>query len=231
MSARQWRIIVPEYVVEQKRPHNPNTEKPMNRKLFRLIVLLLAAFTFTPSHAFSMDETKALSTLRQKAEQGDAWGQDLLVTLYYFGGAGVKQDYAEAAKWFRLAAMQGFAEAQYFLGREYYGGQAVEQNHAEAAKWFQLAAQQGHADAQFNIGVMYSSGQGVKQDYFEAVKWYRQAAAQGHADAQFNLGIACTNGNGVEKSYALAKDWFRAACNNGNQRGCSQVRILEQKGY
>ena len=167
----------------------------MNRKLFRSLMLLLAAFTLSPSRAFCLDETRAMSTLRQKAEQGDAWGQDLLGIFYYYGSQGVKPDYAEAAK------------------------------------WFHLAAQQGHADAQFNIGVMYSNGQGVKQDYFEAVKWYRKAAAQGHADAQFNLGVAYTNGNGVEKSYALAKDWFRTACNNGNQRGCSQARILEQKGH
>ncbi len=215
----------------KKHTYNPNTKKPMNRKLLRLIVLLLAAFTLGPSHAFSMDEPKALSTLRQKAEAGDAWGQDLLGTIYYYGALGVRQDYAKAAKWFRLSAQQGDAEAQYYLGREYYGGQTGEQNFNEAARWFQLAAQQGHAEAQFNLGVMYSNGQGVKQDSFEAVKWYRLAAEKGNAEAQFNMGVAYNNGNGVEKSYRIAKEWFQKSCNSGLERGCTQYQALDRKGY
>ncbi|NTU58973.1 MAG: sel1 repeat family protein [Chlorobiaceae bacterium] len=203
----------------------------MKKNPVRVIMLLMVALTTCIAQAFAQDETTALSILRQKAEQGDSWGQDLLGTLYYFGGLGLKQDYVEAAKWFRLSARQGYAEAEYFLGREYYGGQAGEQNYVEAAKWFRLAAEQGHAAAQFNLGVMYSNGQGVKQDSFAAVKWYQQAAAQGSAEAQFNLGVACTNGNGVEKNLKAAKEWYQKACDNGLQRGCSQYRILEQKGF
>ena len=34
-------------------------------------------------------------------------------------GEGVEQDYAEAVKWYRLAAEQGNADAQYNLGYAY----------------------------------------------------------------------------------------------------------------
>ena len=65
------------------------------------------------------------------------------------------QNYAEAVKWYRLAADQGDASAQYNLGVMYANGQGVPQNHAEAVKWYRLAADQGNASAQFNLGDMY----------------------------------------------------------------------------
>jgi TPR repeat protein len=43
----------------------------------------------------------------------------------YFEG----QNYAEALKWFRLAADQGFAVAQFDLGHMYVNGQAVPQDY------------------------------------------------------------------------------------------------------
>ena len=61
----------------------------------------------------------------------------------YDKGQGVPQDYAEAVKWYRLAAEQGDADAQYNLGVMYDNGQGVPQDYAEAVKWYRLAAEQG----------------------------------------------------------------------------------------
>ena len=47
----------------------------------------------------------------QAAERGDAHAQALLGEMYE-KGRGVRQDYAEAVKWFRQAAEQGHAVAQ-----------------------------------------------------------------------------------------------------------------------
>ena len=66
----------------------------------------------------------------------------------YSGGIGVRQDYTEAVKWFRLGAEQGHDESQYNLGFCYLEGYGVPQNNEEAVKWFRLAAEQGHSDAQ-----------------------------------------------------------------------------------
>jgi len=43
----------------------------------------------------------------------------------YYNGEGVPQDYAVAMKWYRLAAEQGHAKAQYNLGVMYYNGEGV----------------------------------------------------------------------------------------------------------
>ena len=60
----------------------------------------------------------------------------------YNNGEGVRQDYAEAVKWYRLAAEQGNADAQYNLGVLYDNGERVRQDHTEAVKWYRLAADQ-----------------------------------------------------------------------------------------
>ena len=95
----------------------------------------------------------------------------------YAEGKGVPQDFEEAAKWYRLAAAQGYAPAEYSLGVAYDKGQGVPQNYAEAVKWYRLAAARGNQFAQMNLGVMYTNGRGVRQDFVRAHMWFNLAAA------------------------------------------------------
>ncbi len=60
--------------------------------------------------------------------------------LMYAEGRGVPQDYAEAVRWYRLAADQGDAVAQSFLGLMYAEGQRVLQDYGQAHMLFNLAA-------------------------------------------------------------------------------------------
>jgi TPR repeat protein len=71
------------------------------------------------------------------------------------------KDDAEAEKWYRKAAKQGFAEAQNNLALMYVLGRGVPQDDAEAVKWFRRAAKQGYAPAQNNLGEMRRQGRGV----------------------------------------------------------------------
>lgn len=59
----------------------------------------------------------------------------------------VPRDYAEAAKWYRKAAEQGHAGAQYNLGFMYGTGRGVPQNDVEAYVWWSLSAAQGDKQA------------------------------------------------------------------------------------
>ncbi len=78
-----------------------------------------------------------------------------LGSTYRFGLLGAPKDYKEAAKWYRKAAEQGDADAQFRLGVMYHEGEGVSQDYTEAAKWSRKAAEQGDASAQINLGVMY----------------------------------------------------------------------------
>ena len=49
----------------------------------------------------------------------------------------------EAFKWYRKAAEQGFAQAQYSLGKCYQEGFGTQKNEAEAEKWLSKARNQG----------------------------------------------------------------------------------------
>ena len=61
----------------------------------------------------------------------------------YAEGKGVSKDEAEAVRWYRLAADQGHAEAQYFLGIMYADGRGVSKDEAEAVRWYRLAGGPG----------------------------------------------------------------------------------------
>jgi TPR repeat protein len=67
--------------------------------------------------------------------------------MYDFG-RGVTQNYAEAVKWYKLAAAQGDAKAQHNLGLMYYEGQGVPQDFVLAHMWTNLAAAQAHKGAE-----------------------------------------------------------------------------------
>ena len=65
----------------------------------------------------------------------------------YHEGTGVLQDFAEAVRWFRLAAQQGNAEGQAGLGAAYALGQGVLQDYVSAHMWLNLAVAGGEERA------------------------------------------------------------------------------------
>jgi TPR repeat protein len=99
-------------------------------------------------------------------------------------GVGVKQDYAEARKWYLKAAEQDDAKAEFSLGVLCARGRGAPKNYAEAARWFRKAAARGLSAAQFNLGVMYAHSLGVPQDYVLAHVWFNLAASQGEPGAK-----------------------------------------------
>ena len=62
-------------------------------------------------------------------------------------GQGVGQDFKEAVKWFRKAALQGDADAQFNLGLMYINGEGVPQDYVTAYAWHNIAAANGNTDA------------------------------------------------------------------------------------
>jgi TPR repeat protein len=60
----------------------------------------------------------------------------------YRNGEGVPEDDKQAVKWYRLAAEQGHASAQYNLGFMYSNGEGVPEDDKQAVKWYRLASEQ-----------------------------------------------------------------------------------------
>jgi TPR repeat protein len=155
--------------------------------------------------------TNSVESIRTKAENGDAQSQTAMGAIYELGLHGVPTDVVEAMNWFRRAAEQNFAPAQYELGTCFANGQGLKKDKVEAVKWYLKAASQNLAVAQYNVGVCYRDGQGVAKDEEEAVIWFRKAADQNLAIAQYNLGVCYDNGQGVVKDTLKAVKWYRKA--------------------
>lgn len=144
--------------------------KTVVRSLFILfLVVLTLALIFVIS----------IFTIAKKAQHGSAYSQRVLGNIYE-----VSQDYNESAKWYRLAAEQGDAEAQFSLGYMYDLGEGFPQDYSEALKWYRLSADQGYAGAQFNLGLMYNYGDGVPKDYKTSYILFNLAAANSTGDLQ-----------------------------------------------
>jgi TPR repeat protein len=118
-------------------------------------------------------------SLIQRAYAGDAKAQFDL-GLSYAKGEGVTKNSAEALRWLRKSADQGYDYAEFLLGVCYANGDLVPQSDAEAARWFRKAALKGNADAQHNLGTMNANGIGMPKSKVQAYKWFSLAAAQGN---------------------------------------------------
>jgi TPR repeat protein len=105
----------------------------------------------------------------------------------------VPKDDVEAVNWWRKAAEQGYARAQFSLGVMYDKGTIVPEDDAEAVKWYRKAAQQGVANAQAALGNMYAQGEGVPENFVQAYAWLNLAAAQSFKPASGNKDIVRKN--------------------------------------
>jgi uncharacterized protein len=147
-----------------------------------------------------------------QAEAGNI-GQQLVAAQQYFNC----HDYKDAAKWYRRAAVQGDAFAQYWIAYLFSMGMGVAIDGKEAAKWYYRSAVQGYDEAEFIIGFLYFSGcVALPQDFREAAEWFLRGAEQGNARAQFYLGICYAQGKGVVQDYVQAYMWFNLAAANAS---------------
>ena len=105
---------------------------------FVAVVAVLTALALCVPVQAQTPETDAL---RARAEAGDAEAQ-LSLGFMYLGA----QDDAEAMRWYRRAADQGYARAQNILGVMYGNGEGVPQDYVEAHIWYNLAAAQSSGE-------------------------------------------------------------------------------------
>src|SRR5438093_1807535 len=172
-------------------------------------------------------DRKLFEQFKAEAEKGDVQFQFKLGAIFSVGQLGVAKDKAEAVKWFREAAKQNLAKAQFLLGLSYDQGDGIAKDSEEAVKWYRKAAEQEFAMAQFALGHCYDKGVGVAKDTLEAVKWYRRAAGQNCVGAQVILGLCYTHGDGVAKDYAEGYKWMLLAAAQGDELAKRTATTLE----
>lgn len=174
---------------------------------------------------------ECVKQLTAMAEKGDPTAQNLLGELYD-EAKGVSQNHGVAAAWFRKAADQGNASAQYNLGFLLENGFAPTDgqpwNSEEAAALFRKAAQAGHRFAQYRLGSMFLYGDGVEKNAAEGFSWLEKAARQGVVDAQNSLGMLYKNGEGTAKDPEKAYFWVALANRNGYSFNTDTLKTIEK---
>ena len=119
-------------------------------------------------------KTYTIEELQNLASNGDSEAQNAMGS-YFFGMKSID----EAMAWFKKAAENGNADAQWKVACPYFTGAfGVKKDSEKAEHWFRKAAEQGHAGGQAGLGACYFG----KKDWANAEIWLEKAAAQGHAD-------------------------------------------------
>jgi len=141
-----------------------------------------------------------------------------------------EENYEQAVYWFRRAAEQGHASAQFNLGWMYSQGRGLAQDYEQAVYWYRQAAEQGNVGAMVNLGVLYDRGHGVTQCHEQAVYWYRQAAEQENAVAQSNLALMYRRGRGVAQDNVRAVYWGKQAAEQGHETAQFNLGLWYSEG-
>ena len=120
-------------------------------------------------------DSTSLEGLRRLAKQGDAAAQFAL-GAHYATGEEVQQDYAEAVRWFTMAAQRGHVVAQATLGAYYWAGRGVPQDLTKAYFWSILAQAGGDQASKYRVAVLTSrmSRSQVVAAQEDANQWLQQ---------------------------------------------------------
>ena len=137
--------------------------------------------------------------------------------VMFMRGLGATKNFKTVAIWFKRAAEQGKASAQYNLGSLYEKGMGVSQNKKLAFEWYKRAAEQRVTVAQFKLGLMYKRGQGTQKVFPLAHMWWSIATKRGYKEAKVNRGEIerIMTRSQIEKARTLALE-----CLAKNYKGC-----------
>ena len=112
----------------------------------------------------TMNKLKRISPLKTIMEKGRA--------------ALKKENYTEAAKWFKQASKQGNTEALVIMAGLYEQGIGVKKNPKLAIKSYLKAAKNGSTIAQTSLGLMYLNGDGVEKNIKKAKALFYKATQE-----------------------------------------------------
>jgi uncharacterized protein len=153
------------------------------------------------------DYTTAHDWLSKHAEGGDGEFECYLGRLAENTG-----DFAEAAKWYRLAKAHKYEDAMWRLADLLLEGKGVAPSVAEALSLLELASSEFDcAAAHYRLGEIYDEGKYVVQDRAKAAGNFYIAADVGHVLAQMRYGESAEAGFGDPTAPDDAYVWTRIA--------------------
>jgi TPR repeat protein len=178
----------------------------------------------SPQHLFEMgldamngvgpdrNAQAALDYIHRSADLGYPPAEVMLGSFYDTGNP-VPREPAQAATWYKKAALQDDPVGQWLLARLILAGIVPPRDLNEAARWLQKSAAHGDPFGQYLLGSVKLE----RQDYAPAAIWFRKAALQGMPQAQEQLGLLLKQGQGVNLDKTEAYVWLLVSYDAGNQ--------------
>ncbi|HEY4679015.1 MAG TPA: tetratricopeptide repeat protein [Candidatus Angelobacter sp.] len=198
-------------------------------RLFAFTIICFSSFSIAAAQAGKSDvcprAENEFTAIQRRADVNDPAAQTALASCYDMG-MHVKPDGKESIRLLTAAANQGYAPAEYELGRIYLYGRGIPVDYAQAVLWERKAAEQGDPRAQRDLAFIYERGFGVAADPAQAAEWNRKAAMQGNAEAQLHLAKGLDEGAGVSKDTEEARKWYAEAARQ--KQPAAQLELARQ---
>ena len=151
--------------------------------------------------------------------------------LCYEEGKGVPKSEGNAAVYYRLAALDGHADAAYrlalLLRARHFGKPEAD----VAYFWLRVAAELGVSGARTLLGDCYAKGEGIAPNPLRAAYWYTLAAEAGDFEAAYRLVALYHDGRGVKQNPAYEKYYAEIAYNGGVRAAERSIRALGSRVF
>lgn len=191
-------------------------------------------------------------------QKGNAWSQNHVGEVLLNGDSlrlNIDKDEKTALEWFKVAAEQGYALAQFNLAECYAKGKGVEENDEEAVKWYLKAAEPRYSDsfgddnekaeydAAYQLGKYYERGWGVEKNEAEAFKYYRKSAGydpqpryssyeiNNLLEKELKVAQCYETGMGTKKDISAAEKIYRAISNSSHNAKTNERPIIAEAYY
>ncbi len=185
------------------------------RKYLRLTAGFLFLLSITTNgHAAVVSTNDPLvaqfNALKKLAKSTNNADIHYMLANLYAKGIGTGKSLAQAASWYRQAAIKNHPYAQTHLGKIFLVSGPL-QNFQKARHWLQKAANNDNAEAQYYLGNILFYGLGTRFQPSSARKWYKKSAKQKFVPAYYQLGLSYELGMGALKRTNKAKRWYQKA--------------------
>lgn len=159
-------------------------------------------------------DARTLAAYRVAAEAGSAEATQR-VGWHYYWGRGVPENWPEAMRWWRQAAIGGSCDAMNGIAAMLTDPKHGPVDLAEAARWYRIAAESDLAcgnGATVALASLYAKGGGnLPRDYGQALKYLLASVERGNPVAAMQIGFYYENGLGTPVNKAEALKWFDRA--------------------
>ncbi len=163
-----------------------------------------------------LDTSEGYRQLRIAAQKGHPESQNYLGLCYEFGWHKIPVNWSEAAVWYKKAADQNYADAEYNLGSIYEEGKGVDLDEDVALSWYRRGAENGSGSGMVAYARFLGKGIACKKDEAEAIVWLKKAAAVGDPTGMYRLAIRIDDGRCEDAEGFDAMDLFRRSADKDN---------------